>query len=168
MKTCLFILTMLCLQTGSNAQQTSTPGAPSPLLAKAFEMPDPADEIVRLEGKRDGLLVRLNALKSDPASSAEEIARVESLIQYIDHKIERLQKYLDSVAYAEKTNAPVQGDLSDEAYKAKKLEWQKTQQNDPNADSQIKTTLTRAEFERLPKERQERILSMPERYTILD
>ncbi|MBI3133135.1 MAG: hypothetical protein HYZ14_00525 [Bacteroidetes bacterium] len=168
MKKTLFLLALLASHLWVNGQTNSSGTNLSPALSKAFEKPEPKEEIARLQGKKENLLIRLNELKSNPSQNAEEIARVESLIKYINHKIESLENYLYSVEYAQKTNAPAQGTMSDEEYRAKKLEWQKSQATTNEGAGQIKTTLTREEFERLPKERQERILSMPERYTIID
>ncbi len=73
---------------------------------------------------------------------------------------------------AKDMGVPEQGDMSDEEYRQKKEEWQAQQAESTTEENQpemtIKTTLTRYEFEKLPADRQEKILSMPERYTIID
>ena len=148
------------------SQELQPGGYLSPVFSQAMENEDPKAELERLQSKKQALNIRLQELKNNPAADPQEIIRIEGLLKYIDTKSERLQNYLQSVEYAEKNNAPVKGSMSDEEYKSKKLAWQETL--DSNADAQIKTTLTREEFERLPKERQERILSMPERYIILN
>lgn len=150
----------------SFSQELQPGGTLSPVFAQAMENEDPKIELQRLKSKKEALNIRLQELKNNPLSDPEEIIRVEGLMKYIDTKTERLENYIQSVEYAEKNNLPIQGTMSDEEYKSKKLAWQQTL--DPKVESQIKTTLTREEFERLPKERQERILSMPERYIILN
>jgi len=148
------------------SQQLQPGGDLSPLFSNAMQNEDPKAELERLQSKKAALNMRLQELKNNPASDPQEIIRVEGLLKYIDTKSERISNYLQSVEYAEQNDLPVKGTMTDEEYKSKKQAWQ--QKLDPNADAQIKTTLTREEFERLPKERQERILSMPERYIILN
>ena len=141
-----------------NSQQT---------FPQSFEKADPQEEITRLEDKKFKLNIRLNELKQkDALVHAEEIARIEGMLKYVDVKIAKQQKILNSNQYAEKSGVPQKGALSDADYRAKKLEFHN--QNTEQEPMQIKTTLTRYELEKLPKERQERILSMPERYTIVD
>lgn len=169
MKKLFFLISLVGSSFILHAQQDSSSTSISPLLAKAFEKPSPEEEIARLSSKKDALTVRLSELESDPSGHEEEIARIKGMIRYIDGKVESLQKYLNSVEYAEQSGLPEQGTMSDEEYRAKKLEWYEKQKTQTNGQQEnIKTTLTREEFERLPKERQERILSMPERYVILD
>jgi hypothetical protein len=98
-----------------------------------------------------------------------EINRVEGLIKYLEVKIESVEKYLSSVEYAKQNGMPEQGTMTDEEYEIKVQEWKKQQiENENKQEGEVKTTLTREEFNKLPKERQDRILSMPERYTIID
>lgn len=141
----------------------------SPSLSKAFENDDPKLELIRLQGKKSQLEIRLNELKTLPQPDSVEINRVEGLIKYLDVKIEAVEKYLSSVEYAQKNGMPEQGSMTDEEYQVKLQEWKKKQAETENKqEGEIKTTLTREEFNKLPKERQDRILSMPERYTIID
>lgn len=162
----LILLSINLIVSGQNNTGTTNTG---PALSKAFENPDPEIELQRLQSKRYNLVVRLNELKSAEQPDPVEINRIEGLIKYLDAKIESIEKYLASVKYAEEQGMPVQGNLSDEEYQAKLLEWKKQRSEDTNKqEGEIKTTLTREEFNRLPKERQERILGMPERYTIID
>lgn len=158
---------LLCAASFVHGQQN--PENVGPALSKAFENPDPELELQRLQGKRDALVIRLNELKAVETPDATEIARVEGLIKYLDVKIEAVQKYLLSVEYAEEQGMPQQGTMTDEEYEIKLQEWKKQRAESPNKEEgEVKTTLTREEFNALPKERQDKILSMPERYTILD
>lgn len=133
---------------------------------KSDQKESPHVEKARLEQKKSNILIRIDQLKTENGDQAE-IERLEGLVRYIDRKIESLDKIILSVEYAEKTGAPVKGTMSDEEYEQKKLEWKDNQVQD-DSENQIKTTLTRYEFEKLPKETQEKILSMPERYTIVE
>lgn len=145
------------------AQETSQ------TIPQVFEHEDPEMELARLKEKKINLENRLTQLKSDPNSDPAEISRVQGTINYLNAKIESIEKEILSIEYAEKEGMPQQGNLSDEEYQRKLEEWKKEhQQNNSSSDQIIKTTLTREEFNRLPKERQEKILSMPERYTIID
>ncbi|MBK7129868.1 MAG: hypothetical protein IPM74_04800 [Crocinitomicaceae bacterium] len=166
MKKLFLILPFIVFANMMHAQEQANP---APVLSKAFEKPDPYAEITRLDGKRNNLVIRLQELKADPNSDPAEIARVEGLIKYIDGKLETLHNYVESVEYADEQGKPEQGNLTDEEYKVKLEEWKKEQveKQETGADP-VKTTLTREEFNRLPKERQDIILSMPERYTIVD
>ncbi len=166
MKNKLVLIGLFAFNAVAYSQELQPGGNLSPVFSQAMENDDPKAELERLQSKKAALNIRLQELKNNPASDPQEIIRVEGLLKYIDTKSERLENYLQSAEYAEKNGVPVKGTMSDEEYKSKKLAWQQTL--DSNADSQIKTTLTREEFERLPKERQERILSMPERYIILN
>lgn len=149
------------------AQEIQT--SDSPTLSQAFENPNPEMELIRLESIKSRLQLRLDELKSNPTSDPAEIMKVEGTINYINAKIESLQKEILSIQYANQQGMPVQGSMSDEEYQVKLKEWKLEQQNNTKTgDEQVKTTLTREEFDRLPKERQEKILGMPERYTILD
>ena len=136
-------------------------------LPQVFEKSTPQEEIARLEDKKFKLNLRLTELKEkDVFGNAEEIIRIEGMLAYVDAKIEKQQKILNSTQHAEKSGIPQKGALSEADYRAKKLEFHN--QNVDKEPMVIKTTLTRYEFEKLPKERQEKILSMPERYTIVD
>ncbi|MBK9591154.1 MAG: hypothetical protein IPO32_06520 [Crocinitomicaceae bacterium] len=118
---------------------------------------------------KNQLEVRLTELKNAAASDSTEINRVEGLIKYLDVKIEAVENYLSSVEYAKQNGMPEQGSMTDEEYQIKFQEWKKQQaENENKQEGEVKTTLTREEFNKLPKERQDRILSMPDRYTIID
>lgn len=136
-------------------------------IPQVFEKASPQEEITRLEDKKFKLNIRLNQLiQEDAFGNAEEIIRIEGMIKYVDAKIAKQQKILTSEEHASKLGLPQKGALSESDYRSKKLEFHnKTEEKEPMV---IKTTLTRYEFEKLPKERQERILNMPERYTIID
>ena len=169
MKTLTFSLFLLSA-TMMFAQENNT--EPITDISKVFEKVDPQEEIYRLEEKRATLSSRLFVLKENEEANYDEIYRVEGMIQYIDKKIESLNKILVSEQYADDMGMPEQGDMSDEEYRQKKEEWQAEQDEKTNDGNQpemvIKTTLTRYEFEKLPADRQEKIVSMPERYTIID
>ena len=146
-------------------QETTTTSS----ISQVFEYGDPKIELARLEDKKLNLEARLDQLKSDPNADPAEISRVQGTINYLNAKIESLQKEILSIEYAENQGMPNQGSMSDEEYEQKLEEWKKQQQNNTaNDDKIVKTTLTKEEFNRLPKERQNIILSMPERYTIID
>jgi hypothetical protein len=145
------------------AQETGQPTG----VSQAFEMDNPEDEIARLESKKANIAYRLGVLNQDPVTNADEIARLNGMINYINSKIESLQKVILSQEYAEKTGAPQKNGMTDEQYYQAKLEW-KDSVSKSTQTMPVKTTLTRYEFEKLPKDRQEKILSMPERYTIID
>jgi hypothetical protein len=136
-------------------------------LSQIFEKSNPNEEITRLEDKKFKLNLRLTELKEkDAFGNAEEILRIEGLVAYVDAKIAKQQKIVDSNQYAQKEGVPQKGALSEADYRAKKLDfYSKNTEKEPMV---IQTTLTHYEFEKLPKERQERILNMPERYTIID
>jgi hypothetical protein len=92
--------------------------------------------------------------------------RIENMLIYIDDKIDVQKKILQSENYAKELGVPQKGKLSNEEYRSKKLELYSKQEGKPVV--QIQTKITRYEFEALPKDRQEKILSMPERYTVVD
>ncbi len=169
MKKILSILFLALLGTATFSQQAPEDANVSPALSKAFENDDPKLELQRLQGKKNQLETRLIELKNSPQADTTEINRVEGLIKYLEVKIESVEKYLSSVEYAKQNGMPEQGTMSDEEYQIKVQEWKKQQiENENKQEGEVKTTLTREEFNKLPKERQDRILSMPERYTIID
>ncbi|MBK6952923.1 MAG: hypothetical protein IPH24_12995 [Crocinitomicaceae bacterium] len=169
MKKILSILFLSLLGAAAFSQQAPEEANVSPALSKAFENDDPKLELQRLQGKKNQLEVRLTELKNAAASDSTEINRVEGLIKYLDVKIEAVENYLSSVEYAKQNGMPEQGSMTDEEYQIKFQEWKKQQaENENKQEGEVKTTLTREEFNKLPKERQDRILSMPDRYTIID
>ena len=134
-------------------------------LPQIIEKETPEAEIARLKDRREKLAYRLSLLTHEPAENATDIALIQERMNYIDRKIESKQKVISSIKYAEEN-----GLIKKEGMSAKDFEQIKLRhtQHSSTDKSQIKTTLTRYELEKLPKERQEKILSMPERYTILD
>lgn len=169
MKKILSILFLTLLGTAAHSQQAPEDANISPTLSKAFENDDPNLELQRLQGKKNQLETRLIELKNSPEADTIEINRVEGLIKYLEVKIESVEKYLSSVEYAKQNGMPEQGSMTDEEYQIKVQEWKNQRAETENKqEGEVRTTLTRDEFNRLPKERQDRILSMPERYTIID
>lgn len=169
MKKILSILFLSLLGAGSFSQQAPEDADASPALSKAFENDDPYLELQRLQGKKNQLEIRLTELKNSAQADSTEINRVEGLIKYLDVKIEAVENYLSSVEYAKQNGMPEQGTMTDEEYQIKFQEWKKQQaENENKQEGEVKTTLTLEEFNKLPKERQDRILSMPDRYTIID
>lgn len=169
MKKILSILFLSLLGAATFSQQVPENANGSPSLSKAFENDDPKLELQRLQGKKNQLEIRLTELKNSPQSDSVEINRVEGLIGYLEVKIEAVENYLSSVEYAKQNGMPEQGTMTDEEYQIKFQQWKKQQaENNNKQEGEVKTTLTRDEFNRLPKERQDRILSMPDRYTIID
>ena len=137
------------------------------VIPQVFEKSNPTEEINRLEDKKFKLTLRINELKAkDALGNAEEIVRIENVLIYIDDKIDVQKKILLSENYAKELGVPQKDKLSNEEYRSKKLELYSKQEDKPLV--QIQTKITRYEFEALPKDRQEKILSMPERYTIID
>jgi hypothetical protein len=159
----VLLLSIIILPAGLFAQETGQ----NTNVSQAFEMDNPKEEIARLESKKANITYRLEVLNQNAVTNADEIARLNGMINYINAKIESLQKVILSEEYAEKTGAPEKNGMTDEQYKQAKLEW-KDSISASTQNMPIKTTLTRYEFEKLPKDRQEKILSMPERYTIID
>lgn len=153
----LFLPCMALTQTNDDSPVNNNP-------TEIFEKEDPKQEIQRLEFKKAQLNNRLDALKNDPAGHEAEIENIEGMIAYIDRKISENKKILLSEEYAENIGVPEKGTVSDETYENKKSEAVK---GHDDSEMKIHTTLTQEEFNKLPKERQEKILSMPERYTIL-
>jgi len=138
-------------------------------ISQIFEETDPKLEIVRLESKRDNLIYRLGTYKTDTTTYHQEIIQTEGMIVYIDKKIETLQHTITSEEFALKNGAPKKEGLSKEEYILKRQAWEDSlRSTNTNVDIPLKTTLTRYEFEKLPLPQQEKILSMPERYTIVD
>lgn len=169
MKKILSVLSFVFISAAAYCQQAPDDANLSPTLSKAFENDNPELELQRLQGKKNQLEIRLTELKNMPQADTTEINRVEGLIKYLNIKIESLEKYLSSVEYAKQQGMPEQGSMTNEEYQIKVQEWKKQQAETENKqEGEVKTTLTREEFNKLPKERQDRILSMPERYTIID
>ncbi|MEZ4923737.1 MAG: hypothetical protein R2780_11240 [Crocinitomicaceae bacterium] len=132
-------------------------------ITEVFEKEDTKEEIDRLKFKKDRLEYRLAEVKKSPVGREYEISQIEGTINYIDHKIKEKENILKSEIYAQEFNIPEKGSLSDEEYRKKKME---NLPDNKSGNMTIKTTLTQEEFDRLPKDRQEKILSMPVRYTI--
>jgi PBP1b-binding outer membrane lipoprotein LpoB len=169
MKKILSILFLSLLGAAAFSQQAPEDANVSPALSKAFENDDPQLELQRLQGKKNQLEIRLTELKNSAQSDSTEINRVEGLIKYLDVKIEAVENYLSSVEYAKQNGMPEQGTMTDEEFQIKFQEWKNQQAEIENKqEGEVKTSLTREEFNKLPKERQDRILSMPDRYTIID
>jgi len=166
MKYLLFLMLAGFMVSTTFGQETGTSTSTQTDVSKAFEEQDPQEEIYRLQAKRANLIYRIGVLNKEPLANQEEINQAEAMIKYIDSKIESLQKIILSEEYAEKNGAPQKDGLTEEEYEKKKMEWKDTLTT--NSEMQIKTVLTRYEFNKLPKDRQEKILSMPERYTIID
>ena len=152
---------LLAFGTISFAQENINPQD----LPKVFEQEDASTELARLNERKEKLSYRLSLLKVKPVENATEIARIENLISYLDRKIESQQKVLNSEQYAEKNGLVKKEGMTAADYEQLKL---KHKDNPAKSTTQITTTLSRYEFEKLPKDRQEKILSMPERYTIID
>lgn len=135
-------------------------------ISQVFNNDDPKVKRDRLAFKRQNLVNRIDQLSQDPENQ-EEVSRLQGMVRYLDKKIEQLDKVIMSEEYANKIGAPEKGNMSEEEYQQKKSEWAE-EKSDSTPPMPIKTTLTRYEFEKLPKEKQEKILSMPERYTIIE
>lgn len=165
MKMLKFILLfgiLLPLTSFSQENQTTT-------ISTVFEEPNPQDEIYRLQAKRENLVYRYNILKQDSITNQEELIRTQGMISYIDKKIETLQHTVTAEQFATTTGAPDKAALSKEEYIIQRQAWEDSiRATNTNVNIPIKTTLTRYEFEKLPLPQQEKILSMPERYTIVD
>lgn len=161
MKTNIIVACLLHIGFHSSAQENIN----SSDLHQISEKETPEAEIERLKDRKEKLAYRLSLLTHEPVKNATDISLIKERIAYIDRKIESKQKVIFSIKYAEEN-----GLVKKEGISAKEFEQIKLRhtQHSSTDKSQVKTTLTRYELEKLPKERQEKILSMPERYTILD
>lgn len=138
-------------------------------ISQVFEESNPKDEIARLQSKKENLIYRLGVYKADSATYHQEIIQTEGMIAYIGKKIETLQHTIASEEFAIKNGAPSKEGLSKEEYILKREAWEDSlRATNTIIETPIKTTLTRYEFEKLPLPQQEKILSLPERYTIVD
>ena len=138
-------------------------------VSQVFEESNPTEEIARLQSKRENLIYRLGVFKADSINYQQEIIQTEGMIAYIDNKIETLQHTVDSEKFATTHGAPSKEGLSKEEYILKHQAWEDSlRATNTIIEAPIKTTLKRYEFEKLPLTQQEKILSMPERYTIVD
>lgn len=158
----LFPLTSISQENENSASQPTT-------ISTVFVEQNPQDEIYRLQEKRENLVYRYNILSQDTLTNQEELLRTQGMIAYIDKKIETLQHTLAAEEFAISTGAPDKAVLTKEEYIQQRQEWEDSiRATNTNVNIPIKTTLTRYEFEKLPLPQQEKILSMPERYTIVD
>lgn len=138
-------------------------------ISQVFEESNPTEEIARLQSKRENLVYRLGVYKADTITYQQEIIQTEGMIEYVDKKIETLQHTVASEEFAIKNGAPSKDGLSKEEYILKRQAWEDSLRATGTVnETPIKTTLTRYEFEKFPLPQQEKILSMPERYTIVD
>lgn len=125
-------------------------------------------EIISLEAKRENLLNRKHQLIIDPDKNTDQINRIEEMVSYIDYKLIKLhfQLKLDD-DYLKNGKAKIDL-LSIEEYVKVKQEWDNLNAEIKKEIQQKQIELKRSELERLPKERQKKVLSMPERYLIIE
>jgi len=163
------LLLGIILPTISISQENETSNSQPTNISGVFEEPNPQDEIYRLEAKRENLVYRYSILSQDTITNHEELIRTQGIIRYIDKKIETLKHTVAAEEFAVNTGAPDKATMSKEAYILKRQAWEDSiRATNTDVNIPIKTTLTRYEFEKLPLPQQEKILSMPERYTIVD
>jgi len=137
-------------------------------ISKVSDEQDMNAEIISLEAKRENLLNRKHQLIIDPDENTDQINRIEEMVVYIDYKLIKLHfqlKIEDDYFSNGKTKKDI---FSTDEYVKLKQEWNNlnTELKKEIQEKQIK--LKRSELERLPKERQKKVLSMPERYLIIE
>ncbi len=137
-------------------------------LSDIFEIKGVKEEIIRLDIKRENLLNRKGELFLNQNGNVDQINRIEEIVSDINYKIENLQNRLKLEEEYIQKGFPVKGLVSDEEYIKKKQEWDKLNPGYINELKQKQIRLKKYEFEKLPKERQNIILSMPERYLIIE
>ena len=126
-------------------------------------------EILSLNIKRDNLLNRKDQLnKGLDENNTDQINRIEELVSYIDYKLIKLHFQLKVEEEFLKNGNTKKDLLSTEEYVKIKQEWQKLNTELKKEIQQKQIELKRSELERLPKERQKKVLSMPERYLIIE
>ena len=138
------------------------------IVSKVFEKEDMNEEIIKLEIKRENLLNRKQQLIIDTEKNTVQINRIKEIVRYIDNKIDKLNFQLKLEEDCHQKGMPVKGLLSEEEYIKKKQEWDKLNPELKNELEQKQLILRKHEFGKLPKERQDKILSMPERYLIIE
>ena len=121
-------------------------------ISNVYDEQDLNAEIISLEAKRENLLSRKYQLIIDPYENTDQINRIEEMVSYIDYKLIKLHFQLKI----------------EEEYIKKKHEWDILNPELKNELKQDQLILRKYEFDRLTKERQAKILSMPERYVIIE
>ena len=125
-------------------------------------------EIISLEAKRENLLNRKHQLIIDPDENTDQINRIEEMVSYIDYKLIKLHFQL-KIEEDYLNNGKIKKDiLSTDEYVKIKQEWNNLNTELKKDIQQKQIELKRSELERLPKERQKKVLSMPERYLIIE
>tara|TARA_B110000014_G_scaffold259016_2_gene246060 strand:- start:1686 stop:2201 length:516 start_codon:yes stop_codon:yes gene_type:complete len=125
-------------------------------------------EIISLEAKRENLLNRKHQLIIDLDENTDQINRIEEMVSYIDYKLIKLHfqlKIEEDYLNNGKTKKDI---LSTDEYVKIKQEWNNLNTELKKDIQQKQIELKRSELERLPKERQKKVLSMPERYLIIE
>ena len=137
-------------------------------ISKVSGEQDMNAEIISLEAKRENLLNRKHQLIIDPDKNTDQINRIEEMVSYIDYKLIKLHfqlKIEEDYLNNGKTKKDI---LSSEEYVKIKQEWNNLNTELKKDIQQKQIELKRSELERLPKERQKKVLSMPERYLIIE
>ena len=125
-------------------------------------------EIISLEAKRENLLNRKHQLIIDLDENTDQINRIEEMVSYIDYKLIKLHFQLKIEEDYLNNGKTKQDILSTNEYVKMKQEWNNLNTDLKKDIQQKQIELKRSELERLPKERQKKVLSMPERYLIIE
>ena len=137
-------------------------------ISKVYDEQGLNAEIISLEAKRENLQNRKHQLIVDPNENTDQINRIEEMVSYIDYKLIKLHFQLKIEEDYLNNGKTKQDILSTNEYVKMKQEWNNLNTDLKKDIQQKQIELKRSELERLPKERQKKVLSMPERYLIIE